>query len=228
MQALSARRGVSVQLRLPLPLDLHAISVPARQFTGDFHFSHRRRDSVWVAVGDVAGKGLNAAVVMAMIQEELERRIASCAETACDPAVTMQRLHELLRSVLAPNRFATAVIAQIRDNGTLVVANAGHPPPLIARKNGAVEQIGSTGPVAGILDDSRWTSVVKHLAPSDTLLLYTDGAIEANDFGVEGVTAALRQAATHRTSRAVANAVATAVRAHGGIDDDLTLMVARR
>ncbi len=121
-----------------------------------------------------------------------------------------------------------AVHGRLPFLATLVVANAGHPPPLIARKNGAVEQIGSTGPVAGILDDSRWTSVVKHLAPSDTLLLYTDGAIEANDFGVEGVAAALRQAATHRTSRAVANAVASAVRAHGGIDDDLTLMVARR
>lgn len=41
MQALSARRGLNVQPRLPLPLDLHAISVPARQFTGDFHFSQR-------------------------------------------------------------------------------------------------------------------------------------------------------------------------------------------
>ena len=98
MQALSARRSVNVQLRLPLPLDLHAISVPARQFTGDFHFSHRRRDAVWLAVGDVAGKGLNAAVVMAMIQEELERRIASCAETACDyhPLPTDKPLGEAL------------------------------------------------------------------------------------------------------------------------------------
>ena len=139
-----------------------------------------------------------------------------------------QRLHELLRSVLAPNRFATAVIARIRDDGTLVVANAGHPPPLIARRRGVIEQIGSTGPVAGILDDSRWTSAVTHLAPAETLLLYTDGAIEANDFGVEGVAAALRSSAAHRTSRAIAGAVVTAVRAHGGIDDDLTLMVARR
>ena len=221
MQTLSARGGLNVQLRLPLPLDLHAISVPARKFTGDFHFSHRSRDAAWLAIGDVAGKGLNAAVVMAMIQEELERRITSCAETLCDPAVTMQRLHELLRSVLAPNRFATAVIAQIRDDGTLVVANAGHPPPLIARRRGVIEQIGSTGPVAGILDDSRWTSAVTHLAPAETLLLYTDGAIEANDFGVEGVTAALRDAATHRSSRAVANAVATGNVAGAAVNREL-------
>jgi sigma-B regulation protein RsbU (phosphoserine phosphatase) len=228
MQTLSARGGVNQQLRLPLPADLHAISVPARKFTGDFFFSHRVRETLWVTIGDVAGKGINAAVVMAMIQEELEQRIVSCARTVCDPAVTMRRLHELLRSVLAPNRFATAVIAQIRDNGTLIVANAGHPPPLIARRNGTIERIDSTGPAAGILDESRWTSVERHLAPSETLLLYTDGAIEGNDFGVEGVAAAFRTAVAHRSSRSVATAVANAVRAHGGIDDDLTLVVARR
>lgn len=235
MQTLPARGGVNLQLRLPLPArerrrgaDLHAISVPAKTFTGDFYFSHRAGDILWVTIGDVAGKGLNAAVVMAMIQEELERRIASCAATVCDPAVTMHRLHELLLSVLPPNRFATAVIAQLRDDGTLIAANAGHPPPLIARTNGTIERIGSTGPAAGILGASRWTSVARNLAPSETLLLYTDGAIEANDFGVDGVAGALRAAAGHRSARSVASAVEKAVRAHGGVDDDLTIVVARR
>ncbi|HEX4934749.1 MAG TPA: PP2C family protein-serine/threonine phosphatase, partial [Gemmatimonadaceae bacterium] len=189
---------------------------------------HRVRDTLWVAIGDVAGKGLNAAVVMAMIQEELEQRIASCAATVCDPAVTMHRLHELLLSVLPSNRFATAVIAQLRDDGTLIVANAGHPPPLIARTSGTIERIGSTGPAAGILEESRWTSVVRNLAPSETLLLYTDGAIETNDFGVEGVSAALRAAAGHRSTRSVAATVEKAVRAHGPLEDDLTIVVARR
>jgi phosphoserine phosphatase RsbU/P len=165
---------------------------------------------------------------MAMLQEELERRLASCARTDCDPAMTIHRLHDLLLPLHAGNRFATIVIAQIRDNGVIRIANAGHPPPLIARANGRIEQVASTGPAAGILDSPSWTSTYHHLGPRETMLLYTDGAIEANDFGVDGVSAALRSASRATTSRSIANAVASSIRAHGGVEDDLTLLVARR
>jgi len=87
-----------------------AISRPARTFTGDFFITHRHEDRLWIALGDVAGKGLPAAVVMAMIQEELEHRIASCASAECDPARTAARLHEFLGPILPRNRFATAVV----------------------------------------------------------------------------------------------------------------------
>lgn len=234
MPAMPSSSGLSVQLPLPIvaPLnrgvDLHAISIPARTFTGDFFFSHRVRDTLWVTVGDVAGKGLKSAVVMAMIQEELEHRITGCATTACDPAITMQRLHELVRPLLYPNRFATIAIMQIRDDGRLLITNAGHPPPLIARRNGRIDSIGATGPAAGILDNSRWTSVARHLGGGETLLLYTDGAFEGNDFGIEGLGRALRAASSRQSSRAVVTAVADAVHRHGGVEDDLTLVVARR
>ena len=81
--------------------DVHAVSIPARTFTGDFWFTRRTDDRLWFALGDVAGKGLPAALVMAMIQEELEHRIASCARTACDPSVTMTRLHAFLKPLIA-------------------------------------------------------------------------------------------------------------------------------
>jgi len=78
MQALSAGRGLADQLALfasprhsPHDVDVHAISLPARAFTGDFYFTHRHGKRLWIAIGDVAGKGVHAAVVMAMIQEEL-------------------------------------------------------------------------------------------------------------------------------------------------------------
>ena len=91
MPEVSASRGVIVQMPLFKPVgglkpaathDVHAISIPARAFTGDFYFLHRANDRLWFALGDVAGKGLPAAVVMAMIQEELEQRIVSCARPA--------------------------------------------------------------------------------------------------------------------------------------------------
>ena len=117
--------------------DVHAISVPARTFTGDFWFTHRTDDRLWFALGDVAGKGLPAALVMAMIQEELEHRIASCARAGCDPATTMQRLHAFLKPLLPSNRFATAVIGWLRDDGALTLVNAGHCPPILLRSDGA-------------------------------------------------------------------------------------------
>ena len=80
MSALPTIRGLNGSYAI------EAISRPARTFTGDFYFTHRAADRLWLAHGDVAGKGLPAAIVMAMIQEELEERVVACAETACDPS----------------------------------------------------------------------------------------------------------------------------------------------
>ncbi|MFN2581561.1 MAG: PP2C family protein-serine/threonine phosphatase, partial [Candidatus Dormibacteria bacterium] len=122
--------------------DVHALSIPARTFTGDFYFTHRAVDRLCFAVGDVAGKGLPAALVMAMIQEELEHRITSCALAGCDPTTTMQRLHAFLRPLLPQNRFATVVIGWLCEDGTLVLVNGGHCPPLIARAGSGIERVG--------------------------------------------------------------------------------------
>src|SRR5215472_14809042 len=101
---------MSAALQLVAPdFDVHAISIPARTFTGDFWLTHRAADRLWFAVGDVAGKGLPAALVMAMIQEELERQVL------CDPAATMRRLDRFLRPLLPQNKFATVVIGCLCD-----------------------------------------------------------------------------------------------------------------
>ena len=208
--------------------DIHAVSIPARTFTGDFYFTHRRGDRLWFAVGDVAGKGLPAAIVMAMIQEELEHRIASCASTGCDPSTTISRLHSFLRPLLPRNRFATLVIGWLRDDGTLMISNAGHCPPLIVRANGEIEEIGSTGPVAGILADAQWKSKPLRLRNGDALVLYSDGVIEARanegeELGVRGLRGLLKRVST--SARVIATRIVDAIRAHA--DDDVTVVVLR-
>ena len=169
MSTMPAVRGVTAHA------EIHAVSRPARTFTGDFYFTHWHDERLWIALGDVAGKGLPAAVVMAMIQEELEQRIISCAAADCDPSRTMQRLHDFLLPLLPTNRFATAVIGWLDADGTLTLANGGHCPPLLLRADGGVEQIASTGPILGILPAARWSSVTTRLAHGDALVLYTDG-----------------------------------------------------
>ncbi|MBV8520486.1 MAG: serine/threonine-protein phosphatase [Acidobacteria bacterium] len=212
MSAMQAVRGLSVP-------EIHAVSRPARAFTGDFYFTHREGARTWFALGDVAGKGLPAAIVMAMIQEELELRIASCASAACDPATTTRRLHEFLAPLLPRNRFATAVLGHLDDDGTLTIVNAGHCPPLLARADGRVEELGSTGPLLGILPCPRWSSVKRRLEPGDALVLYSDGVTEATidggeELGVEG----LRERVARRENLL------------DGLDthDDVTLVVVRR
>jgi sigma-B regulation protein RsbU (phosphoserine phosphatase) len=211
--------------------DVHAISRPARAFTGDFYVTHKHDDRLWFAVGDVSGKGINAAVVMAMIQEELEHRISSCANAGCDPAATMARLHEFLRPLLPANKFASAVIGYASDDGHLVVANAGHPSPIIVRRDGSIDLVDSTGPVVGILPAARWRSSVRLLGRGETLVLYSDGVIEAESpdgcqFGMDGLLRVTRPG----NAEAVAEAIIGAVDAHeaGARSDDLTLVVVGR
>ena len=212
-------------------IDVHAISRPARTFTGDFWFTHRMNDRLWFAIGDVAGKGLPAALVMAMIQEELEHRIASCARTGCDPATTVQRLHAFLRPLLPRNRFATMVIGWLRDDGTLRVVNAGHCPPLIVRAGGRLDPIPSTGPIVGVLESPQWHSATLTLAAGEHLLLYTDGVTEAtsagsdDEFGRHGIERALRTSENDSARMIAANVFEAVERHAGGMrSDDLTLM----
>lgn len=215
MSALQAVRGVSNRIE--------AISRPARTFTGDFYYTHRADDRLWLAHGDVAGKGLPAAIVMAMIQEELEARIASCAETMCDPARTMLRLHEFLLPLMPRNRFATAVIGHLRNDGKLTVANGGHCPPLIVRRDGTIEEIASTGPLLGLLQNANWRSYSTHLESGETLILYSDGVTESTRDGEELGVCGLRELV--RRVGPSANAIH---RAMDVTSDDVTLVTITR
>ena len=206
-------------------LDVHAISIPARAFTGDFYFVHRADHRLLFALGDVAGKGLSAAVVMAMIQEELER-------TSCDdPAANMMRLHTFLKPLIPANKFATAVVGYVEQDGTVRLANAGHCPPLLIRADGQIEEIASTGPVIGVLSSSQWRTFATTLRRGETLVLYSDGAVEARspngeEFGVPRLAAAL----IGESSQKIAVSALEAVNRHSGgkRDDDLTFLVIRR
>ncbi len=239
MPSLSALRGLETAAPLPRPAprpgwDVHAFSRPARTFTGDFYLTRRAGGSLWLALGDVAGKGLPAAVFMAMIQEKLEESLAGCAARSLRPAEALRRLNEFLLAQLPANRFATAVVARLGGNGTLEIANAGHCVPLIRRREGSLQPIAPTGPVLGVLTDPRWSSVTARLRADETLLVYSDGLVEApsaraGEFGMRRIRSLLAGAAA-ADARGVAGGIVKAVEAHSGgtRHDDLTVVVARR
>lgn len=221
---------LSVALDAP---DAFSISIPARTYTGDFYMVRRIGDATWFAVGDVAGKGAQAAIWMAMIQEELDRHFTPPRpeREACG---IVRAIDAMLREELPPNRFATLVVGRVERDGTVVIANGGHPSPLIRRRGGAVEEIPANGPAVGILPNRCWGSTTHHLEPGDALILFTDGAVEArnrdaDELGMEGVSALVAMAPAGPAQR-LAHAVLDGIHrwTGGAADDDLTLLALSR
>ena len=214
--------------------ETHAVSLPARSFTGDFYSVLGMRDGGLVfTLGDVAGKGLDAAVMMAMLQEQLEFLVAEHR----DPSVAdlIGAIHDVASEELPSNRFATLVVGRICNEGFVRMVNAGHAPAVVLRASGDIETIGSTGPVVGLIRGAVWQVHDASLAPGDALVLYSDGVSEAEsaegeELGVEGVRLALVGREGEDAASLARHLLESARRHRAGAPpaDDTTVMVVRR
>ncbi|MDX1583204.1 MAG: PP2C family protein-serine/threonine phosphatase [Thermoanaerobaculia bacterium] len=212
----------------PSAVEVHALSIPAGSFTGDLYIVRERADGTWFALGDVAGKGLDAAVFMQMVHEELDRRLE-----AEDLTVTclVSCIHDVLTEELPRNRFLSLVAGHLATDGRLKLVNAGHTQPLLARRDGTIERIDSTGPVAGILPGARWCSRDSRLEAGDILVLYSDGVTEAFDregaeLGTGGLIEIVRLV-SGRSPREIVEGIRAGIEAHrSGLPshDDLTIL----
>ncbi|MFF3323493.1 SpoIIE family protein phosphatase [Streptomyces sp. NPDC002889] len=168
---------------------------------GDFYDLFHAKGPWWCTVmGDVCGKGTEAAKVTALARYTLRAEAAQ----HLSPAAVFQHLNSALLDQRKGDRFLTAVYATFRTTpGGIAgrLCTAGHPPALIRRADGRVQEIGARGSLLGVLSDIALTDVRFRLAPGDALLLYTDGATEARArraaasgdrplFGEEGLAAA--------------------------------------
>ncbi|EME58796.1 PP2C family protein-serine/threonine phosphatase [Amycolatopsis decaplanina] len=171
---------------------------------GDFYDVHSAVDTdgdeSLAVLGDVCGKGLDAAVLTGKIRTTL-RALLPIAEDH-------HRLLSLLNATLVSQedgRFVTLALASARREGDAVrlrLTCAGHPPPLVVRSDGAVEEVGTGGSLIGVLPAIRTTSAEVLLAPGESCLLYTDGIVEAKGgplgdeiFGEERLHAVLAECA---------------------------------
>ena len=145
---------------------------------GDFYDAFERNDGSWAfVVGDVSGKGAEAAAVTALARYTL--RATAFGEAS--PARGLKRLNDAMLSD-GTTQFATVVLAfaRARVDGTTDVALAlgGHLPPLVMRRDGSIEAVGSFGSLLGAYPDPTLIDVRVTLAPGDVMLLYTDGVTE--------------------------------------------------
>ncbi|WP_199806839.1 MULTISPECIES: PP2C family protein-serine/threonine phosphatase [unclassified Streptomyces] len=147
---------------------------------GDFYDVHPGPDpsrETFVVLGDVAGKGLDAAVLTGKIRNTLHALLPLADDH--------QRVLDLLNGALLSShhtRFATLVLASVRRHGSrarLRLTSAGHLPPLIVRSDGTVEEVPTHGTLVGALPEVPARTVETALAPGEICLLYTDGITEA-------------------------------------------------
>ena len=153
---------------------------PAREVGGDFYDFLRFEDGqVGLVIGDVSGKGMAAALVMANTQSVLR---AVARRGGITPGRVLQEANELMCAYIPPNTFVTCFYGVLEPkSGRLVYANAGHDLPYLRRRNGDAEEIRARGMPLGLMPGMLYEEGEAVLAVGDDLLFYSDGLVEAHD-----------------------------------------------
>lgn len=179
--------------------ELHAELHPANEISGDFYDYFRiGEDRLAIAVGDVCGKGIPAALFMSMVRALLR----SLTQQQTDPAILLRDLNNAVAQQNPKGQFVTLSFCVFDPGaGTIDISSAGHPPPLIRRADGLVETVAVPhGPVLGFIEGCEdYPKMRCEIHSGDLFLLYTDGVIEAPGtnnkmFGPERLRASLEEA----------------------------------
>lgn len=206
---------------------------PANTVGGDFYDVLPLPDGrLIVTLGDVAGKGSPAALLMALLLAVLRTLV----DERLEPSALVNRLNTQICRHTPASRFITFFYAVYDPStGTLSYVNAGQNPPLLRRHSGAYERLTCTGVALGMFEESGFDQAATRLEPGDLLILYSDGITEAEDPAGQP----LEEAGLERTIDRHANAspaelgahVLSAVEAHAREPrfwDDLTVLILKR
>ncbi len=215
-------------------LSLAVYSEPSREVGGDFYdfipFSDKQ---LGVAVGDVVGKGIPAALTMASLYTAFHEYANYYVYL---PSYVIGHVNEVLYEVTSADRFATLFygIANMQEM-TFVYCNAGHPPPLLCRKSGETVNLYTGGLIVGSFEDARFDDGRVRLDEGDVVVLYSDGLIEkANErdeiFGIDRLEKAIKDchACPVEEIRDHVIDVWRAFVGSGRQDDDTTMIVVKR
>ena len=200
---------------------------PADGVGGDCFDLITSGDRLGIAIADVAGKGMPAALLMS----NLQAAVRAFASDDADPASICASVNRLLCRHMVSGRFVTFCFAWLDPaHGSLAYANAGHYPPLLVGADGRVDRLAEAGVVMGIFPDAAYATASRPLAAGDRLLFFTDGITEAHDaagdeFGDERLAAAAVEARGCSAEALKQHLAATLDAFTGGtFDDDATLI----
>jgi len=182
-QAQTLRRSLMPSVLPEIPgLELASYFRPlgaGREVGGDFYDVFGDEHSCWMVVGDVCGKGAEAAAVTGF----LRHTIAAYARDAISPARVLSQVNSVMLDQDFSGRFATAILMNLRlhdEQVTVTVASAGHPAALLTRGEGGAHELGERGALLGVFADAEIHETSAALQPGDSLALYTDGLLEAH------------------------------------------------
>ena len=204
-------------------LELHGVCRPARSVSGDYYDflvfheearngNGRRETGVGIALGDISGKGISAALLMATLHsavrayrfasEELvysessiaglmasrDERGGDCDELFQSPGRILSLLNRHLYRSTQPEKYATLFLAHYdADSSVLTYSNAGQLPPLVLSRHGDIRRLDKGGTVVGLMDGMRYEEDRFQMQPGDIVVAYSDGVTEPeNDFGEFG------------------------------------------
>ncbi len=185
-RAVALARTLQQTLIPPRPPDIPGLEIAAgyrpagdgSEVGGDFYDVFQVAEDDWVVVlGDVSGKGVEAAVVTSLIRYSLR----GIAVTDPDPSRALRELNTILLAH-PTERFCTVLMLRLVRQGEswrVSVSSGGHPAALLWRAGAAPEPVGAPGSLVGVFDETSFTTVLVELGPGDGLVLYTDGLPEA-------------------------------------------------
>ena len=217
-------------------IDCHAYMVPCRDIGGDFYdVINLDTDHVAVVVGDVSGKGITAAMMMATCMTLLR---AYC-ESFRAPSRIMRKINpRLIEGNEQDCLFTTLFLAILNlEKNSLTYCNAGHNPALLQRSDGSIEELDDIhGPAVGVMDQVPYEQSRVTLNPGDRLLLYTDGASETFNasgelYGGERLLNYCREASLSLSSRKLLSGLLMDLNLFSGTElshDDVTLVAVQR
>lgn len=208
----------------------HYAYIPYGAVSGDYVDVVSAGDELLVMVGDVAGKGVAAAMLMS----QLHAMFRATATPGLGLGEMMRRVNRLLTAATAANAYATLAGARLRADGSAELCNAGHASPLLLSGH-AVEPLPADGLPLGLFADSEYGTTEIGFGPGDGLLLYTDGLSEGHgpdgcELGVDGLRSLLEDSPKDAPARLVELCLAAAEshRRGAAAHDDLTVMALLR
>ncbi|MEQ1833268.1 MAG: GAF domain-containing SpoIIE family protein phosphatase [Candidatus Eisenbacteria bacterium] len=213
--------------------EVHAVNLPSRQVGGDYYDIVPAPDgSFLVAIADVAGKGVPAALLSSMLQAALRTQ----ARSVESPAEILRNINALVYRSTAVHQFATFFLARVSPDGRrMTYANAGHNYPAVLRRAGEREWLKTGGTILGIMEDVAMDEDRTELHPGDVLVFYTDGISEATNvdgelYGEDRLADFVAALPPALNPEAIAVSILREVERHLGrleAQDDRTLVVLR-
>ncbi len=213
-------------------LEYAGVCIQARHVGGDYYdFLPLGQQRLGLLIGDISGKGIAAALLMANLQANLRSQFALARE---QPQIFLQSVNRLFYANTTESSYATVFFADYDDTSQLLrYVNCGHLSAILLRQNGTVELLHSTGTVLGLFEDWHSPIVECQLSAGDILALYTDGVTESfnetgEEFGEELLIEALRQNAD-LPAQQLLNSVVEQIQRFSSAEqhDDITLIIAR-